>query len=96
MDLVEGSLLAFLFVQWERIRVPLPDYVRHIGAVIEQEGLVRASDKIVGSLDGRPIYATVEFMGMRYRFEAVVAPSYRHRVGPRQLYVPPGLLYVTD
>lgn len=96
MDLVDASLLAFLFVQWERTLMPQPSYARRIGAVLEHAGLVRASDEIVGYLDGQPIYAVVEFMGMRYRFEAVVPPSFRHRVGPRQLYVAPGLLYMTD
>ena len=96
MELFEASLIALAFTQWERVRLPQPSYVRDIGAVIETEGLVQASGDIVGYLDGRPIHAAVDFMGMRYRFENVVPPSYRHRVGPRELYVVPGLLYVTD
>mgnify|MGYP006202315905 CR=1 FL=1 len=79
------------------VNLAAKQFLHHdIGAVIETEGLVQACGDIVGYLDGRPIHAAVDFMGMRYRFENVVPPSYRHRVGPRELYVPPGLLYVTD
>lgn len=34
--------------------------------------------------------------GMVYRFDRVEPPGYCDRVGPRELYLEPGLVYVTD
>lgn len=71
--------------------------IRESGAAVRQDQLgLEHSDRIIGYYDGCEIHACVEYMGLLYRFDRVVLPSYRHRVGARELFVEPGLLYLTD
>ena len=44
---------------------------------------------------GRPIWASVTFMGMQYRFGHVAGSRSRERTGPGELFLDPGLVYVT-
>lgn len=91
------ALPLYLLSQFERTRLSNPRYVRSMGAVVQRHQLhVDGTGEVLGYYDGGKIYAAVEYMGMHYRFERIVPPSYQYRVGPRELYVVPGLLYVTD
>jgi hypothetical protein len=104
MTMLEAALFAailalplYLLSQLERTRLHNPRYVRSMGAVVQRQQLkVEGTSEVLGYYDGGEIYATVDYMGMRYRFDRVVPPSYQYHVGPRELYVVPGLLYVTD
>jgi hypothetical protein len=44
---------------------------------------------------GRSIWGSVTFMGMEYRFDHVVPASHRERLAPGELYLEPGLVYIT-
>jgi hypothetical protein len=45
---------------------------------------------------GHPIWGSVRFMGMEYRFDHVLDRKARERLAPRELFLEPGLVYVTD
>jgi hypothetical protein len=64
-------------------------------AVTEPERLEERSEPI-GSYEGLEIYASVKFMGQRYRFAGVAPQAYRERVESRELFVEPGLVYRVD
>jgi hypothetical protein len=63
---------------------------------IERETAVVRRGEIVGSYWGRDIHAEVVFMDMVYRYDRIAPRSYRLSVGPRELYLEPGLVYLTD
>ncbi|HVL37301.1 MAG TPA: hypothetical protein VM489_16650 [Burkholderiales bacterium] len=103
MELVDAALFAailgilYRLVQFDRTRLSNPRYVRNMGAVVGREQVRPEPEaEVIGTFDGREIYASVQYMGMKYRFDRVVPPSYQYRVAPRELYVAPGLLYLTD
>jgi hypothetical protein len=74
-------------------RLADPAYIRSMGVVILRERALQAHSEPIGRYQDRPIWGTVSFMGMLYRFDHVVE---RRRVGPRELFLEPGLVYVTD
>jgi hypothetical protein len=45
---------------------------------------------------GHPIWGSVRFMDMEYRFDHVLERKARERLAPRELFLEPGLVYVTD
>lgn len=64
--------------------------------VIVSEKALQAHSEAIGEYLGRPIWRSVRFMGMDYRFDRVIHPGMRESLGPRQLFLDPGLLYITD
>jgi hypothetical protein len=84
------------FVQRELRRLSDPRHIRAHGVTIEHDALVARCGEIVGSYSGCDIYAEVVFMNMVYRFDRIAPQSYRHSVGPRELYLEPGLVYLTE
>jgi hypothetical protein len=85
-----------LLVQRELRRLSDPRHVRAHGVTIEREMAVERRGEIVGSYWGTEIHAEVVFMDMVYRFDRIAPQSYRLSVGPRELYLEPGLVYITD
>jgi hypothetical protein len=85
-----------LFVQRELRRLSDPDHIHAHGATVERDSAVERRGEVVGSYWGCDIYAEVVFMDMVYRFDRIAPQNYRYRVGPRELYLEPGLVYVTD
>ena len=85
-----------LVVQRELRRLSDPRHIRACGVTVESEMLVQRRGAVVGSYWGREIHSEVVFMNMVYRFDRIAPISYRYRVGPRELYLDPGLVYVTD
>jgi 2-keto-3-deoxy-6-phosphogluconate aldolase len=45
---------------------------------------------------GMAIWGSVRFMDMEYRFDHVLDRKARERLAPRELFLEPGLVYVTD
>lgn len=90
------ALPLHLSVRWQLDRLCDPRAIRRSGAAIDGEHELDASAEVIGYYDGRRIYAWVQFMGMRYRFDRVAPPWYRHWVGERELFLDPGLVYLTD
>ena len=54
-----------------------------------------AASEVIGSYLGAEIRATVTFKGMRYEFAGVVSPAHQAEINANELYLDPGLLYVT-
>jgi hypothetical protein len=73
-----------------------PAYIRRKGVVIVAEKVLEAHSAPIGCYMGHPIWATVTFMGMQYRFDHVVPRRKRNRIEARELYLDPGLVYLTD
>jgi hypothetical protein len=63
--------------------------------VVVSQAALQGHTAPIGEYRGRPIWGAVTFMGMEYRFDRVAPHSARERVGPRELYLEPGLVYVT-
>jgi hypothetical protein len=85
-----------LLVLWQLNRLDDPAYLRQEGVVILRDEALQGHAMQVGRYKNRPIWETVTFMGMVYRFDHIVPRGYRWSVGERELYLEPGLLYRTD
>ena len=98
------ALLVFLClalpVRWivlrELERLDDAAYLREHGVIIVSERALQAHSAPVGEYRGRPIWGSVRFKGMHYRFDRVIEPRRRERIGPRELFLDPGLVYLTD
>jgi hypothetical protein len=77
-------------------RLTDPAYLRRQGVVIVVEDALQARSEPIGRYMGQPIWATVTFMGMQYRFDHVIDRRKRDSIAPRELFLEPGLVYVTD
>lgn len=77
-------------------RLDDPTYIRRKGVVIVKESALTAHSGSVGLYQGHEIWETVTFKGMTYRFSRVARPGYRQRIHERELYLDPGLVYLTD
>ena len=93
-------LALFLPATWlvrrEIDRIEDPRYLRDHGVVIVAESVLQAHSAPIGTYRGHPIWGTVTFMGMPYRFDRVALPKERERIGRGEMYLEPGLIYVTD
>lgn len=85
-----------LAIQFQFDRLADPRHIRSKGVVIVRPGALQGHGEAIGSYSGCDIWASVTFMGMEYRFERIVKPAYAGRIGARELYLEPGLLYRTD
>jgi hypothetical protein len=72
-----------------------PDYFRRYGVVIRHPDGLDAAAEAIGSYCGAVVHRTVTFKGMVYEFAGVVPPRYQRRIDANELYIEPGLLYVT-
>lgn len=90
------ALPFYVFTRWHLQRLTDPAYLRRQGVIIRRADVLQEKSAVIGHYDGREIYASVTFMGMVYRFDRIVTPSYRASVCERELFLEPGLLYVTD
>jgi len=100
MTPMEAALLFALLVlpfhlALQRYAARLADaaYIRAQGVVIVNPRALEAHTPSMGTYMGREIWASVTFKGMVYRFSRV---GKKNRVGPGELYLEPGLVYVTD
>jgi len=104
MNPIEAALLVAAFVlpvhlliQWQAARMTDPRYLREAGVVIRRlEVLDAVSEDNAGLWRGKYIPASVVFMGMTYHFERIVEPWHRAMIGRCELYLEPGLLYLTE
>jgi hypothetical protein len=90
------ALPAFWLVHRELARLGDPAYLREHGVVIVSEKALQEHSEPIGEYLGHPIWASVRFMGMEYRFHRVQDRRKREDLAPRELYLEPGLVYVTD
>jgi len=85
-----------LLVQRQFARLRDPRYLREHGVVIRREEILERPSVPIGAFGGHTIYESVTFMDIVYRFDRIAEPSYRERVRPREIFLEPGLIYVTD
>ncbi|HEU4352353.1 MAG TPA: hypothetical protein VFR66_10830 [Burkholderiales bacterium] len=71
-------------------------YLRAHGIVIVSERALQARSAPIGEYMGHPIWGSVRFMDMEYRFDHVLDRKAREQLAPRELFLEPGLVYVTD
>lgn len=95
--LVVAALLlpGHLLIHWQAARACDLRDARGCGIVIRREEILERRAPVLGQYRGQSVHASVVFLGLEYRFDRVVMPAYRERVGGRELFVEPGLLYVT-
>ena len=86
----------YALVHWELRRLCDPAHLRANGVAVARSNVIERRGAIIGRYRSSEIYAELVFLGMVYRFDRVEPPGYRNRVGPRELYLEPGLVYVTD
>jgi hypothetical protein len=91
------ALPAFWLVHRQFAKLGDPRYLRQQGVVIVlPEKAIEAHTGEIGEYMGRPIWETVTFKGMCYRFDHVVEARRRERLGPGELFIEPGLVYVVE
>jgi hypothetical protein len=67
--------------------------LRH-GVVVRRPEALDSVAEIIGRYRDSNIYRYVTFKGMRYDFERVVPTPRLFQVGPKELFVEPGIVYV--
>ena len=67
---------------------------RRCGIVILRDRALEARSPPVGEYQGHPIWGTVTFRGMIYRFDRIQQPRHRDALAAGELFLDPGLVYV--
>ena len=88
------ALPIHFFVQWQFAKLLDPGYLRAHGVVIVSRRAIEPGGETVGEYQAHPIWATVRFMGMEYRFDHIQDARARERLAPGELFIEPGLVYV--
>ena len=97
-----GVLIALLaagfhwLVRRELNKLDDPGYLRRNGVVIVAPAALEAHSAPIGRYRDSEIWGSVTFKGMLYRFDHVARAQERERLNARELYLEPGLVYVTD
>ena len=81
-------------VHWQLSKLEDPAYLRANGIVVVRPSALEAHTAPVGEYAGCAIWGSVTFMGMVYRFDRVARPREKEKIGPGELYLDPGLVYV--
>ena len=94
-----GALLALPFHLVVRRYVAVhtdPALLREKGVVIVHDRALQARSAPIGEYMGSPIWGSVTFKGMIYRFDRIVRRRDRDLTGPGELYLDPGFIYRVD
>lgn len=100
---IEAGLLVavlalpwFWFLKWQIGKLTDPRHLRRSGVVIVLDKAIEAHTDPIGEYMGQPIWESVTFKGMRYRFDHIVEQKRRERLEPGELYLEPGLVYIVE
>jgi len=93
---VSLALPIYLIVRWELERLDHPAYLREHGVVVVSAKVLQDHSAPIGEYRGHPIWASVRFKGMHYRFARIIDRREREKIGPRELFLDPGLVYITE
>ena len=92
-------LALAVLLRWAVIRqlehAESPEYFRRHGVIIKRLEALDTIGEVVGRYLNAPIYRSLGFKGMDYEFAGVVSPGHQHRIDESELYLEPGLLYLT-
>ena len=94
-----GALLALPFhlVVLRYIAVHTdPALLRKQGVVIVHDRVLEERSAPIGEYMGSPIWGSVTFKGLVYRFDRIVRRRDRDLTGPGELYLDPGFIYRTE
>ena len=86
--------LVLVLRQLRRLEDPV--YLRRRPVVVECHGVLEERSAPIGEYLGQPIAGAVVFRGLRYRFDHVLDRRNLARMGPGQLFVEPGLVYIFE
>ena len=89
------ALPLLWLIRLELDRLSRPEYLRRHGVVIVAEDALESRSQPIGRYMGGIVWGTVTFKGMVYRFDHVTPRERCESIGPGQLYLEPGLVYVT-
>ena len=73
-----------------------PARLREQGVVIVHERALDERSAPIGEYMGSPIWGSVTFKGLVYRFDRIVRRRDRDLTGPGELYLDPGFIYRTE
>jgi hypothetical protein len=93
--IVAVSLPFHLLVLWQLRLLSDPAHLRKHGVVIVSAAALEGRSAPIGEYMGEPIWSTVTFMEMEYRFDRVIDRRKRNSIAGRELFLEPGLVYVT-
>lgn len=79
--------------EWRKLRDG--DYLRETGVFIRKLAALDAVAEVIGRFNGADIYRYVVFKGMRYDFDHIVPVHLPREVRERELFLEPGVVYVT-
>lgn len=93
--LFTALLPAAWFIRGEVHRRRDPAYLRTVGIIVMKSRVLDETADVIGQYQDRDIYRYVVFRGLRYDFSRIVPPAYKRVLKGRELYLEPGLVYVT-
>ncbi len=91
-----AALPPWLVLRAEFRRLGDRNYLRETGVFIRKLAALDAMAEVIGRYNGADIYRYVVFKGMRYEYDHIVPPYLPREVRERELFVEPGIIYVTD
>ena len=83
-------LMTREFYRWKRA-----ESCRRQGVIVRRFEALDDATEVIGSYCGADIHRTVTFQGMRYEFTGIVPSGGRAAVRRDELYLDPGLLYIS-
>jgi hypothetical protein len=93
--LVLALALGFLRIIYRELDKAETEDLHRCGIVIVRERVLEGHSQPIGEYLGHQIWRTVTFRGLVYRFDRIQGQSRREQLAPGELYLDPGLVYVT-
>ena len=100
MSPIDAAILVLILalpLHWLVLRhfdqVSDPSYLRKQGVVVVSGRALQAHAEPIGLYKGHPIWASITFMGLVYRFDRIIETCRREHICPGELFLEPGLVY---
>jgi len=88
-------LPPYLIMHIEFRKLGSRDYLLETGVFILKLAALDTVAEVIGRYNGADIYRYVVFKGMRYEYDHIVPPYLPREVHERELFLDPGVIYVT-
>lgn len=79
--------------EWRSMRDA--SYWQHVGVVVRSLTALDSVAEVIGRYMETDIYRAVVFKGIRYEFDRIAVPAYKNLLAGRELYLEPGVVYVS-